>query len=248
MKKAVRQEIIIEAVNAKGRVGSTDLAHQLEVSEDTIRRDLNELAKNGFLKKIHGGAESVSLKLFSYNKNLVVYNDKKEIIAKKAAHLIKNGTSAIISGGTTNLTFVRFLPHDLKATIYTYCLPIALELASHPNIELFFIGGKIEKNAMVTIGLDVMQRLTSIKTDYAFLGTEALSEHGMTEESYEVSCIKRQFISGATHTISLITSEKIGVKASHKVCNLSQISTLVTELDPSDPKLDIFHKNDIKVL
>ena len=248
MHKNNRQKLILEQINALGKVYSKSLASDLKVSEDTIRRDFNELSKNGLLKKVHGGAESVKQKLYYYNDNVILNNDKKEIIAKKASSLLQDGMVLLISGGTTNLAFARLLPENLQATVYTYCLPIAMELTHYPNIDLFFIGGKIEKRAMVTIGVDVISKISTLKADICFLGTGSIDQDGVSEESYEVSCIKRALINSSEQVVSLVTSDKINVRQSHHICTLSELNGLVTDLDPSDEKLSIFTDSKVTLL
>lgn len=88
----------------------------------------------------------------------------------KALSLLHDDQVIIMSGGSTNLVFAKLIPANLKATIYTYSLPIAMQLSQHPNIDLIFIGGKMQKNAMVTIGMDVIQVVSKIKADICFIG------------------------------------------------------------------------------
>lgn len=248
MNKDKRQDIILNLINSKRKVYSNELAMELNVSEDTIRRDLNSLSAEGLINKVHGGAISKTQKYYSYNHNLIINNDKKESIAKKAVSLIDDGASMIISDGTTNLTMVRFLPNDIRATVYTYCLPIAMELANRPNIELFFLGGKINKNSLVTISLDVIQKISRLKVDYAFLGTGSITPSGITEGSYEVASIKREFVAASDQTISLVTSDKLNRKQSHIVCDIDEISTLITDLDPADKRLDAYRATGVTLL
>ncbi len=248
MNKVKRQNLILNLVNTKRKVYSNELALELNVSEDTIRRDLNSLSAEGLINKVHGGAISKTQKYYSYNHNLIINNDKKELIAQKAMSLIEDDASMIISDGTTNLTFVRFLPNNIRATVYTYCLPIAMELANRPNIELFFLGGKINKNSLVTISLDVIQKISRLKVDFAFLGTGSITPAGITEGSYEVASIKREFVTAADQTISLVTADKLDKKQSHIVCDIDEISTLITDLDPANPLLDEYRATGVKLL
>ncbi|MEN8230689.1 MAG: DeoR/GlpR family DNA-binding transcription regulator, partial [Bacteroidota bacterium] len=141
MQKEKRQDSILEKLSLDHKVTTIKLAQELLVSEDTIRRDLNEMAKKGLLSKVHGGAVSSIQKLYYYNDNVVKNQKEKEVIAKKAVRLLRDGMSIIISDGTTNLAFARSIPKDLKATIFTYCLPVAMELTEHTDIEIIFLGG-----------------------------------------------------------------------------------------------------------
>ena len=144
----------------------------------------------------------------------------------------------IISGGTTNLMLAKLLPKDLKATVYTYSLPIAMQLTEHPLIETIFIGGKIHRSSMVTTGIDVIQYLSNIRVNICFMGVSGLSlEQGITDEGYEVSLIKKAMINAAEHIVYLATSNKLNLRHNYDVCNLNEIETVVTDLNSDDPKL-----------
>ncbi|MCL6268074.1 DeoR/GlpR family DNA-binding transcription regulator [Flagellimonas myxillae] len=238
MQKDKRQDSILEKLQLGGKVSTQQLADELLVSEDTIRRDLNEMAQKGLLAKVHGGAVSSIQKLYYYNDNVVKNQQEKNLIAKKAIPLIKDGMTMIISDGTTNLAFARAIPKDLRATVFTYCLPIAMELTDHPLIEIILLGGKIHKKSMVAVGADVVERCSNLHVDMCFLGTGSIGhEEGITEGSYDVSLIKRAVVSASDKVISLTTSGKLGLKQAFTICKPKQIDVLVTELNPKDTKL-----------
>lgn len=238
MQKDKRQDSILDKLKAKRKVLTYQLAQELAVSEDTIRRDLNEMAQKGLLSKVHGGAVSSIQKLYYYNDNVIRNQQEKSIIAKKAAGLLKDGMSFIISDGTTNLAFARNIPRDLKATVFTYCLPIAMELTDHPDIEIIFLGGKIEKTAMVAIGTEIVEKFSNIHVDMCFIGTGSIGHvEGITEGSYEVSLIKRAIVKASDSVVSLATSGKLGLRQNYGICNPREISMLVTELKPEDNRL-----------
>ena len=157
MKKKERQQKIIDEVSINRKVSSSFLSEKLDVSEDTIRRDIKELDTQGLLTKVHGGAISTIQKLYHYNEDSIYNRENKARIALKAITLIGDGMVIIMSGGTTNLMLAKLLPKNLSATIYTYSLPIAMQLTEHPLIETIFIGGKIHRSSMVTTGIDVIQ-------------------------------------------------------------------------------------------
>jgi DeoR/GlpR family transcriptional regulator of sugar metabolism len=188
MLKEERQNFILEKIRELNTVKSNELALELNVSEDTIRRDLNHMAYKGMILKVHGGALSTFQKLYTYNEGSVFNRESKIVIAEKAIALLKDGQTILMSGGTTNLELARLLPPSLKAKIYTYSLTIAMQLAEHPNAEVILIGGKLNKEALVTTGVNVIKVLSNIKADICFLGTSGLDhEEGITEVGYEVS-------------------------------------------------------------
>nr|WP_299381649.1 DeoR/GlpR family DNA-binding transcription regulator [Allomuricauda sp.] len=249
MQKDKRQDIILEILQLDGKVATQNLADKLLVSEDTIRRDLNEMAQKGLLSKVHGGAISSIQKLYYYNDNVVKDQEEKNTIAKKACSLLHDGMTLIISDGTTNLAFARNIPKELKATVFTYCLPIAMELTEHPGIEIIFLGGKIEKKSMVSLGNEVVDKCANIHVDMCFLGTGSIGhKEGITEGSYEVSLIKRAIVEASDRVVSLATSNKLGLRQPYNICKPSQISYLITELSAVNPELQPFKKAGIPLL
>lgn len=231
------------------KVVTTDLALALDLSEDTIRRDLNELDNKKLLKKVYGGAIQITEKSVDvFNIDISAEDEKKQIVTK-ALSLLHDGQVIIMSGGSTNLVFAKLIPSDLKATIYTYSLPIAMQLSQHPNIDLIFIGGKMQKNAMVTIGMDVIQVLSKIKADICFIGASSINvKQGLTEIGYEVSIVKKAMIESSDRVVSMFSSNKLNTKMPHVVCDLSQLDTIVTNLDPEDARLEEYRKSGVFVL
>jgi DeoR/GlpR family transcriptional regulator of sugar metabolism len=249
MSKKERQKLIVERVMINRKASSLDLAMEFKVSEDTIRRDLNELDTKGLLSKVHGGAVSTIQKLYHYNEDAIFNRDKKNIAAKKAIPLLEDGMVAIISGGTTNLMLAKLLPKNLRATVYTYSLQIAMQLTEHPHIDIIFIGGKIQKKSMVTVGIDVFQVLSSIHADICFVGVSGLTvEQGITDEGYEIALIKKAMIKSSEKVVSLITANKLNVRQSYTVCPLNEIDIIVTDIAPDSAQLIEYAKSGVQIL
>lgn len=241
MKKKERQQKIIDEVSINRRVSSSFLSEKLNVSEDTIRRDIKELDERGQLTKVHGGAISTIQKLYHYNEDIIYNRENKVRIALKAINLVEDGMVIIMSGGTTNLMLAKMLPKTLKATIYTYSLPIAMQLTEHHSIETIFIGGKIHRSSMVTTGIDVIQYLSNLRANICFIGVSALSlEQGITDEGYEVSLVKKAMINASQHTVFLATSNKLNSILNYDVCSINDIDTIVTDFDPKNPKIKVY--------
>ena len=249
MLKEERQNYILDKVRELNKVKSNELAVELNVSEDTIRRDLNQLSHNGLILKVHGGALSTHQKLYQFNEGSIFNRENKIIVAKKAISLLKEGQVVIMSGGTTNLELSRLIPQNLKLTIYTYSLPIAIQLSEHPDIEVFLIGGKLHKKALVSVGVNVIKILSKIKADICFLGTSGIDlDEGITEVGYEVSFVKRVMIASSENVVSLITSDKLNTTQRYPICDLNEIHKIVTDLDPDDPILQGYLKGGVEVL
>lgn len=249
MLKAERHKYIMNKLVEEQKVVTVDLALALDLSEDTIRRDLNELDNKKLLKKVYGGAVQITEKSDDiFNININAEEIKKQIVTK-ALSLLIDGQVIIMSGGSTNLVFAKLIPPDLKATIYTYSLPIAMQLSQHPNIDLIFIGGKMQKNAMVTIGMDVIQVLSKIKADICFIGASSINvKQGLTEIGYEISIVKKAMIESSDRVVSMFSSDKLNTKMPHVVCELSQLDTIVTDLDPEDSRLEEYRKSGVFIL
>ncbi|MEO8774518.1 MAG: DeoR/GlpR family DNA-binding transcription regulator [Gelidibacter sp.] len=238
MKKKERQQKIIDEVSVNRKVSSRFLSEKWDVSEDTIRRDIQELDDQALLTKVHGGAISIIQKLYHYNEDAIYNRENKARIALKAIALIEDGMVIIMSGGTTNLMLAKLLPNTLRATIYTYSLPIAMQLTEHPLIETIFIGGKIHRSSMVTTGIDVIQYLSNLRVDIAFIGVSGLSiQQGITDEGYEVSLIKKAMINASERVVYLATYNKLDSILNYDVCSFGKIDTAVTDLEPEDAML-----------
>ena len=248
MLKQERQSFILREINLHNKVLSSDLCDQIEVSEDTIRRDLNELADDGKLIKVHGGALSKSYHISS-NTNHVYSLDEKKTIASKACRLIDDGMFVLTTGGTTIIELAKALPVELRATFFTGSLQAAREYIHHPNIEIIFIGDRISKSSQITVGGEAISRIKQIKADLCILGTNAVDiEHGITDNDWEVVQVKKAMIESSKKVVSLTISEKLNSAQRLQVCSLDKIDVLITELLPNDELLKPYIDTGINVL
>lgn len=249
MLKEERHQHILDKIKLSRKVLSSDLSVELSVSEDTIRRDLNELSAKGLIKKVHGGALPKDNNALSYEERSSHNLKEKNSIAKKAVSLIKDGQVIIMSGSTTNLQLAKIIPSDINATIYTYSLPIALQLTEHPSIEIIFIGGKLNKPAQVTVGLDVVSSISQLRADLCFMGTGGINIlNGMTEPNWEVSHIKKCMIEASDKVIVLCTNIKINVIKRYPVTPINRINTIVTDSNPEDQIFSPFKEKGVVIL
>ena len=248
MLKKERQAYILQQINIHNKVLSSDLSIQMTVSEDTIRRDLQELDEEGKVTKVHGGALSKSFH-FTIQNNDIYSLPEKKIIAHKAVKLIKDGMFVVLSGGTTIRELVKALPEELTATFITPSIPTALELLNHPNIEVIFIGNKLLKSAQMSVGAEAVMRLADIKADYCFLGTNSIdAKEGITDLEWEVIEVKRAMINCANKTVSLAISEKLNSVQRLKVCAINAINTMITELHPENSLLANYKNAGLEIL
>jgi DeoR/GlpR family transcriptional regulator of sugar metabolism len=248
MLKRERQAYILHHVNLHNKVLCTDLQH-LNVSDDTIRRDLQELADAGKLIKVHGGALSPSFHNGLQTSKEAYSYDQKKIIAQKAASLIKDGMFVLTGGGTTIIELARALPASLHATFISGSIPVIYEYMNHPNIDVIVIGDKILKNSKITVGLEAVSRIRQLKADLCFLGINALNlENGVSDNDWDVVQIKKAMVESSQKLICLTIAEKLNTQQPLQVCESSKINTLITELSANDPLLKPYEGAGIRVL
>ena len=248
MLKKERQAYILHQVNLHNKVLSSSLCTEINVSEDTIRRDLQELSEEGKVIKVHGGALSHSFNQVYFSTNGVYSQNQKKTIALKAIGLINNGMFVLTSGGTTIIELARSLPPQLKATFISGSIPAILEYMHHPNIEVILIGDKISKNSKITVGSEAIAKIRQVKADICFLGTNAIDlMHGITDNDWEVVQLKKAMIESSKKVVCLSIAEKINSVQPIKVCGLDEIDLLITELPVTDPVLKPYLDGGVKV-
>ncbi len=249
MLKRERQAYIVHQVNLHNKVLSASLSAEIDVSEDTIRRDLMELAEGGKLIKVHGGALSLAFNDITYPSKKIYAQDNKKIVAQKAAALITDGMFVLTGGGTTIVEMARSLPPSLSATFISGSIPAVLEYMHHPNAEVIVIGDKLSKNSKITLGANAIARISSFKPDMCFLGINAIDiNHGITDNDWDVVQLKQAMIKSAQKTVCLTIAEKLNSFQPIQICNLLDIDILITELPPDDLRLQPYVKAGIKVL
>lgn len=234
--KKERQEQIIKQINLHNKVLSSDLSLELNVSEDTIRRDLNELSQEGRIIKVHGGALSKSYNLSATQAETYAY-DEKTIIAQKAISLFHDGMTILCSGGTTLRTIAKHLPNKLHVTIFTVSPLIALELAEHPNLEVILLGGKLSNSSKISVGGEVVARISEIKADLCLMGINGVDQDCISDSDYEIVQVKKAMIKASKKVIAPMISEKLNSRLRLQVCTLEEVDYLITELAPTDQLL-----------
>ena len=236
MLKKERHAYIIKQINLHNKVLSSDLGLQLKVSEDTIRRDLNELADIGKILKVHGGALSKSFH-FPYEEREIYAQESKREIAEKAINLISEGMTVLTGGGTTMLEMARMIPDELEATFFTISPLVALELAEKKSLTVILIGGELSKNSQINMGAKTVSDLAEIGVDLCFLGANGIDpKEGITDSDWEVVQVKKAMIRASARTAIVCIGEKLNSIQKMKVCNLNMIDYLITDLKPSDSK------------
>lgn len=241
--KNERHEFILRQINLHNKVLSSTLSAQLQVSEDTVRRDLAELVDADKIIKVHGGALSKSYH-YPLQKNIVYAREEKKIIAQKAMALIQPGMVVLTEAGTTIMEMVRLIPNDLEATFFTVSPLMALELAAHPLLTVHLLGGQADIGSQIVLGPKPVSELANINVDICFLGANAIhAKTGLSETDYSVAQVKKAMIKSSEKLAVLTISEKLNSIFKMKLCQPSTIDFLITELKPTDKKLSSYKKN-----
>lgn len=249
MLKKERQAYILHQVNLHNKVLSSSLSQEMKVSEDTIRRDLQELSEEGKLIKVHGGALSHSFNQVSYPTSDVYSQDNKRIVAQKAASMIKDGMFVITTGGTTIIEMAKALPPQLKATFISGSIPAVLEYIQHPSIDVIVLGDKVAKNSKITVGGEAINQVKKIRADLCFLGISAIDiTDGITDCDWDVVQLKKAMIESSQKVVCLTIAEKLNTLQPIHISPIQNIDVLITELNPNDPKLKPFVDAGITVL
>lgn len=244
-----RKQLILEKLSSEGQVLSKTLSLEFGVSEDTIRRDLRELAADGRLQRVHGGALPSSQAVSSFAERSSLGIEAKKRVAKRGAELISPGQVVIIDGGTTTTELVRCLPGDLAFTAVTHSPGIALALVDYPQVDVILIGGRLFRHSVVTVGAAAIEGIAQIHADLFFMGVTGIHpDAGLTTGDYEEACIKRAFSGRAAETVVLASPEKINTASSFMIGELSLINTVVVELDTDSRWVEAVSRKGISVV
>jgi len=225
-----RKHLILQTLQQEGQVLAKPLSEALGVSEDTIRRDLRELAREGALQRVHGGALPASPAVVDLARREQLSPEAKQALGRAAAAMVEPGQVVFVDGGTTTLQMVRALPADLRATVVTHSPVIAAELVRHPALELVLIGGRVFKHSGVAVGTAAVQAIREIRADTYFMGVTGLHvEHGLSTGDLEEAHIKRALIESAAETVVLLSADKLGVASPYVIAPARAVSTVLLQ-------------------
>jgi DeoR/GlpR family transcriptional regulator of sugar metabolism len=246
-----RREIIKKQIELKGEVLVAELSKNFNVSDSTIRRDLDVLERQQVVTKTYGGAvihEQYSLTeepLFSERES-TNYNQKKQI-AIQAADLVEDGDVIILDNGTTTSLMVNYLHEKQDLTIITNSINIAYHLMANPNIEIIVLGGRLRNRTGAIVGSSTLLSLQSIWANKVFLSCSGVSlEGGVTVSNMNSMELRKQMIKSSQSTILLADTSKIGKRLIAKICSVHELTTLVTDQDFEEK--EVFKDLGIKVI
>jgi DeoR/GlpR family transcriptional regulator of sugar metabolism len=236
MLTAQRKALLLERLRVDGRLVAKDVAAELDLSEDSIRRDLRELAAAGLCQRVYGGALPASPALADYAARQQVEPDSKRRVARRAADLVEPGMSVILDGGTTTLALVGALPDTLACTVITHSPTIATALVAHPGIEVLVIGGKLYKHSAVTCGAAAVEAAQAFSADLFFMGVTGVHPRaGLTTGDADEAAMKRALAARAADTWALASIEKMGAASPYLVLPAGGVTGIITDSPRNSP-------------
>jgi DeoR/GlpR family transcriptional regulator of sugar metabolism len=234
-----RKQWLLARLQESGQLVAADVAQELGASEDTIRRDLRELGKQGLVQRVHGGALPASPAVAGLPARREIASQEKRVLAQAAAALIAPRQVVFLDGGTTTLALAQALPARLQATCVTHSPEVALALAAHPQIQVILLGGTLFRHSMVNMGAVTLAQLQHIQADWFFMGaTGVQTEAGLTTGDYEEAALKRAICARAAETVVMASSEKIGAASSYQIVPIASISRLLVSASASGSSLE----------
>src|SRR5688500_8677289 len=232
-----RQQHIVDRARREGRVDVADLASELAVTGETIRRDLSVLERHGLLRRVHGGA--IPVERLGFEPALAtrdtVLTVEKERIAKAALAEIPEDGAIILDAGTTTARLAHALPADRERTVVVNSPVIATLLGTRANLNVLLLGGRVRGKTLATVDDWALRPLADMYVDVAFLGTNGCSvERGLTTPDPAEAAVKRAMINAARRVVLLADHTKIGNDYLARFGELSDLDLLITDAGLDD--------------
>lgn len=248
-KTASRRAQILQELDKNGQVNVNELSELFDVSEVTIRNDLDKLEKNNLLVRAHGGAfksNNIALSL-SQKKKLNI--ESKTKIGKMAASLIKDNDTIILDSGTTTFEVSNFLGDFQNLTVITNALDIVNNLAAQENLEVFMPGGYLKEFSMSLVGPMAERNLKNLSCDKLFLGVDSIRpKKGVFTHHMEEAQLNQIMIDIADEIILVSDSSKFEKSGLAFICTLDKIDTIITDNALNSEYLEALEKNNVEVI
>lgn len=227
-----RQQWILDRLRLRGRVVALELAAEFAVSEDSVRRDLRELAAQGLCRRVYGGALPLSAAVAPLKQRRQEHAGRKLALARKAVALVRQGQVLLIDAGSTNAAIAAALPSDFGLTVVTNAPDIAQILLEREGFEIQIIGGRVDARIGAAVGAQAMQEIQRVRADLCFPGACAVdASSGLWGFDSEEVLLKRAMVEASGETVVVATSDKLGTVATHRVAGIDEVQHLVVEHD-----------------
>ena len=246
-----RRELVLDLLDRHGRVTVAELSALAEVSEMTVRRDLEALEGDGALKRVHGGAITVVSTSYEPPFGARVRRSvaAKERIGRAAAGLLREGETVILDVGTTTLEVAKGLRGRRNLTVLTPSLRAAEVLAEEASIRLMMTGGVVRPGERSLVGDYAEGAFSDLRFDTFVMGVGGIQESaGLTEYNLDDARVKRAALASAQRCVVVADSSKLGRVAFARICPLEQVDVLVTDSDAGPDDLAMLEAAEVEVI
>ena len=248
MKQSLRHQQIIDLVTQTGYISTEDLVNVFNVTSQTIRRDLNELAEQGLIRRHHGGAASPSsIENSDYQERKYFFSKEKQAIAQRVASLIKNGSSLFIDIGSTPEAVAHALLQHQNLRIVTNNLNAAHILMEKSDFDITIAGGNLRDDGGI-IGEATVAFLSQFRLDYGILGISAIDEDGtlLDYDFHEVQ-VKRVLINASRKVFLPVDHSKFNRHAIVRLGSIGDLDVLLTDSQPSEKITQLLQQNNVQL-
>ncbi|MEN8126270.1 MAG: DeoR/GlpR family DNA-binding transcription regulator [Planctomycetota bacterium] len=243
-----RREAILAHAYQDGHVSVRRLAEELNVSEATVRRDLQGLAAEGALHLNHGGASVARVSEASFLARSTQNIEAKKLIAERAAQLIEDGEQIFIDSGTTCYCMAPYLRAKKGVSVILNSVRTALELYN-PSLNVVLLGGQYRPDRMDVIGPMTIDAIDRLRGYRAFIGTDGLGmDFGLTATDMESAHLFGMAARNAREVVLVVDSSKFDAPSLHKSIDFDAVSTIVTNQIPSPTWCDFLSGKNIKII
>jgi DeoR/GlpR family transcriptional regulator of sugar metabolism len=244
-----RRKLLLARLHRDGKVVARDVAHELGLSEESVRKDLREMAAAGLCQRVYGGALPVSPALGPQASRSEIAPESKRRVGAAAAELITPGTTVVLDGGTTALEVVAALRPDLDATIITHSATTVAALASHPRVKIIMLGGQIQKQAVSASGAIAAEAANGITADLALLIIPGIHPAvGLTHADPEAAALIRVLLGRTADAYIMASIEKLGTVCSYQVTDLSEVAGIITDAPPDHPVVQQLRERGVTIV
>ncbi|MGF6712438.1 DeoR/GlpR family transcriptional regulator of sugar metabolism [Luteibacter sp. W1I16] len=226
-----RQQLILDRLRREGKVVAADLAQEFRVSEDSIRRDLRDLAAQGLCRRVYGGA-LLAVNIPPLDERHAERAELKRELAKTALGLVGNDQILFIDAGSTNTALAKMLPENRGLTVVTNAPDVALAVLGRPGFDVIMLGGKLDPAIGGAIGSRTVRQAQDIRADLCFPGVCAIDpERGLWTYDEEETVFKQAIIEASGETVAIATPDKLVASATHHTVPITGIAHLVVAVD-----------------
>ncbi|MBL7700467.1 MAG: DeoR/GlpR transcriptional regulator [Chitinophagaceae bacterium] len=243
MFKEERVNLILKELSKKNHVGYDRLAEKLNVSHDTIRRDINYLAQNGLLHKVRGGAIEREQQPLSFEDRVGRFTKEKEIIARKCLQFLKEDSTIFMDGGSTVCIIASYFPKNIKLRVITNNQALLPVVSKYRNIELIALGGMYHEPTATFTGQTTYDQIRRYVADIYFMGICGIDDKRGISAAYVQDCeVKSTMMDSAQSVVALLNDNVVGRREPFKVADIEKVDHIVCNLDSASPVLDPFRK------